>query len=59
MSHDINRIQSKDHNITSYWINDISLPSYNDKKYLLENGYSRLSNFHKPTCYKKSKKRST
>ena len=43
--HEMNRIQSKDDNIGSYRINKISLPSYNDKKYILKNGYSRLSHF--------------
>ena len=31
--HEMNRIQSKCHNIGSYRINKISLSSYDDKKY--------------------------
>ena len=44
----MNRIQGKYHNIKSYRISKISLPSYNDKKYMLKDGYSRLSHIHKP-----------
>ena len=43
----MNRIQSKNHTIKSYRINKISLSSYNDKKYILKDGYRRLSYFHK------------
>ena len=49
MRHEMNRIPSKDHDIGSYRINKISLPSYNDKKYIVEDGYNRLSYFHKST----------
>ena len=45
----MNRIQSKNHNIESYRINKVSLSSYDDKKYILTDGYSRLSHFHKST----------
>ena len=48
MRHELNRIQSKAHNIGLYQINNF-LSSYNDKKYILKDGYSRLSNFHKST----------
>ena len=34
MKHEMNRIQSKDHNIGSHKINKISLCSYDDKKYI-------------------------
>ena len=47
MRHEMNRIQNKDHNIGFYRINKISLSSYNDKTYILEDGYSRLSHFYK------------
>ena len=52
MRHEINRIQSRDRNIESYRINKTSLSSYDDQKYIyiLEDGYSRLSNFFKSTC---------
>ena len=44
----MNRIQSKDHNIASYRINKIYLPSYDDKKYILKDRY-KLSHFYKST----------
>ena len=47
MRHELNRIQSKDHNIESYRINKISLSSYGDKKKILDDGYSRLLHFYK------------
>ena len=45
------RIQSKDHNIGSFRINNIYLSS-DDKKYICiyKDGYSRISCFHKLTC---------
>ena len=42
----MNRIQSKYHNMGSYRINAVSLFSYDDRKYILKDGYSRLSHFH-------------
>ena len=50
MRNEMNRIQSKDYNKGAYRINKISLSSYDDGKYILKDGYSRLSNFHKFTC---------
>ena len=47
MRYEMNRIQSKDHNIGTYRINKISLPCYSDKKHILKDGYSRLSHFLK------------
>ena len=44
------RTQSKDHNIVSFIINKISSFSYNDKTYILADGYSRLSHYHKSAC---------
>ena len=41
----LNRIQSKNQNIGSYKINKIS--SYDNKKYILKDGYSELSHFRK------------
>ena len=32
MRHEMNRIQSKDHNIGQYRINKVSLSSYDDRK---------------------------
>ena len=39
MRHEMNRNQTKDHNIGSYRINKIYFSSYDDKKYILEDGY--------------------
>ena len=49
MKHEMNRIQSRNHKIGSYRINKICLSSYDDKKYILKDGYSKLSHFHKFT----------
>ena len=49
MRQEMNRIQSKDHNLGSYRINKISLSSYDDKKHILKDGYSRSRQFHKST----------
>ena len=48
MRHEMKRIQSKDQKVGLYIIK-ISFSCYDDKKYILEDGYSRLSHFHKPT----------
>ena len=48
MRHEMDRIQDKEHNIGSVRINNIYL-FYDDKKYIIEGGYSRLSHFHKST----------
>ena len=45
----MNTIKSKDHNIESYIINKVCLLSYGDNKYLLEDGYGKLSHFQKST----------
>ena len=39
MRHEMNRNQTKDHNMGSYRINEIYFSSYDDKKYILEDGY--------------------
>ena len=39
--HSINRIQSKDHRIGIYEINKISLPCFDEKIYIQDNGYDR------------------
>ena len=36
--HSINRIQSKDHRIGTHEINKISLPCFDDKMYIQNNG---------------------
>ena len=48
-SHELNRTQSKNHNIGSYRINKISMSPYSDKKDIIKDGYSRLSRFNKST----------
>ena len=49
MRHEMNSIQSKDHNLVLYRINKVSLSSYKEKKCILNDGYSGLSHFHKST----------
>ena len=41
--HTMNRIQSKDHRIETYEINKISLSCFDDKIYIQNTGYGRLS----------------
>ena len=41
--HEMNIIQSNDHNIGLYRICKNSLSSYNHEKYILRDGFSRLS----------------
>ena len=45
MRHEMIRIKSKDHNIASYRISKVSLPRYDDRKYMSRNGYSRFFTF--------------
>ena len=39
----MNRIQSKNHKIGTYEVNKISLPCFDDKIYILNNGYDGLA----------------
>ena len=41
MRHEMNRIQSENHNVGSYRINKIYLSFYNDNKDMVKDGYSR------------------
>ena len=43
LRHSMNRIQSKDHRIGTYEIKKISLPCFNDKMYIQNNGYDGLA----------------
>ena len=43
LSNSMNRIQSKDHRIETYEINKISLPCFDDKIFIQNNGYDGLS----------------
>ena len=52
MRHEINKIQSKVHNVRTYSINKISLSCYDNKKHIIEDGCSRLSHFYKSTLHK-------
>ena len=45
----MNRIHSKIHNIGLCIINKVYFPSYDDKKYILKEVYSKLCHFHKST----------
>ena len=45
----MNKIQSKDQNVRSHKINKVSLSLYNDKRYILRDGYSSLSHLDKST----------
>ena len=47
--HEMDRMQSQVHNIRTYRINKVSLSCYNDKNYILEGEYHKLSHFHKST----------
>ena len=40
------RIQNKRHQIATYDINKISLPCFDDKRYILDNGFQSLAYFH-------------
>ena len=43
LRHSMNRIQSKDHKIGTYEINKISLPCFDDKVHIQNNGYDGLA----------------
>ena len=43
LKHSMNRIQGKDHRIGSYKINKISLPCFDEKIYIQNNGYDGLA----------------
>ena len=43
LRHSMNRVQSKTHKIGSYKINKISLSCFDDKIYILNNGYGGLA----------------
>ena len=47
MKHKMKRIQRKFHRIGTYDIRKISLPCFDDKKHILDNGINRLPYFHK------------
>ena len=45
--HKMKRIQAKKHKIGAYDINKISLPCFDDKRYILNDGVNTLAYFHK------------
>ena len=47
MRHEINKFQSKNHNLCLFRVNKISLSSYKFKRYKREDGYTRLAHFYK------------
>ena len=46
----MNRIQSKNHIIGTYEINKVYVSCQDDKKYIIEYGYHRLSHFDRSAC---------
>ena len=49
MTHSMKRIQSKLHRIGTYDICKISLPCFDNKKYIIDNGINTLAYFDKDT----------
>ena len=45
--HKMKRIQSKKHKLATYEIDKISLPYFDDKRYVLDDGIHTLAYFHK------------
>ena len=45
--HKVKRIESKKHKLGTYEINKISLPYFEDKRYVLDDGNYTISYFHK------------
>ena len=51
--HKMRRIQSKEHQIGKYEGKKVSLPYFDDKRFVLDDGIHGLANFHKD-CEKQS-----
>ena len=47
LRHKMRRIQKKKHKIGTYEVNKISLPCFDDKRFILYNGIHTLAYFHK------------
>ena len=47
MRHNMNRIQSKSHELSTYNVFKISLSCFDDKRYVLDDGVNTLAYFHK------------
>ena len=58
MRHKMKRIQSKKHKIGTYKIGKISLSSFHDKRFVLDDGIHTLTYFHKDIySYQKKQKK--
>lgn len=49
--HEINKIQSTNHVVRTYKINKISLPYFDDKRYIIDDEFKALSFFRKDSCW--------
>ena len=47
MRHKMKRIQSKKHKLETYEVNKISLPCFDDKRYVQDDSINTLAYFHK------------
>ena len=47
MRHKMKRIQSKKHKLETYEVNKISLPCFDDKRYVQDDSINALAYFHK------------
>ena len=47
MRHKMRRIQTKNHKLGTYEINKISLPCFDDKRFIVKKGIHTLAYFHK------------
>ena len=47
MRHKMRRIQTKNHKLGTYEINKISLPCFDDKRFIIKDGIHTLAYFHK------------
>ena len=45
--HKMRRIQAKNHKIGTYEVDEVSLPCYDDKRFVLNDGIHTLAYFHK------------
>ena len=48
--HNMKRIQSRLHRLGTYDVFKVSLPCFDDKRYILDNGIDSFSYFHKDIC---------
>ena len=55
MRHKMRRIQAKKHKVGTYKIDKISLTCFDDKRFILKDGFHTLTYFHKGLRKKKKK----